>query len=113
MKVRTTRRAQADLDAIFAYLDERAPAAALSVKSTIERRISLLAAFPRMAPETDVPGIYELTVIATLTKSIMRSAATTCGSCTFATRGGGRGMWAGVTIEQSKRGPQERSNIRD
>ena len=63
MKVRYTRRAQADIDAIFAYLDARAPAAALSVKRTIEGRISLLAAFPRIAPETDVPGIYELTII--------------------------------------------------
>jgi len=63
MKVRYTRRAQADLDAIFAYLDARAPAAAILVKSTIERRISRLEAFPRMAPETDVPGVHELTIV--------------------------------------------------
>jgi plasmid stabilization system protein ParE len=63
MKVRYTWRAQADLDAIFVYLDERAPAAALLVKSTIERRISRLEAFPRMAPETDVPGVHELTIV--------------------------------------------------
>jgi plasmid stabilization system protein ParE len=63
MKVRYTPRAQADLEAIFAYLDARAPAAALSVKSTIERRIAQLETFPFMAPETDLPGIRELTII--------------------------------------------------
>jgi toxin ParE1/3/4 len=63
MKVRYTRRAQADLEAIFAYLDARAPAAALSVKSTIERRIAQLETFPLMAPETDLPGVHELTII--------------------------------------------------
>jgi plasmid stabilization system protein ParE len=63
MKVRYTPRAQADLEAIFAYLDARAPAAALSVKSTIGRRIAQLETFPFMAPETDLPGIRELTII--------------------------------------------------
>lgn len=63
MKVRYTLRAQADLDAIFTYLDARAPAAAQSVKTMIERRIALLAEFPRMAPETDQPGVYELTIV--------------------------------------------------
>jgi hypothetical protein len=55
MKVRYTRRAQADLEAIFAYLDARAPAAALSVKSTIERRIAQFETFPLMAPERIYP----------------------------------------------------------
>jgi len=63
MRVRYTLRAQADLDAIYTYLDTRAPAAAQSVKSVIERRIALLADFPHMAPETDVPGVYELTAV--------------------------------------------------
>lgn len=63
MRVRYTLRAQADLDAIYAHLDARAPAAALSVKAIIERRISVLADFPRLAPETDQPGVHELTIV--------------------------------------------------
>lgn len=63
MRVRYTLRAQADLDAIFTYLDARAPVAAQSVKSIIERRIALLAEFPHIAPETDQTGVYELTIV--------------------------------------------------
>jgi addiction module RelE/StbE family toxin len=63
MKVRYTLRAQADLDAIYTYLDRRAPAAARSVKELIERRIARLADFPFMAPETDEKGIRELTIV--------------------------------------------------
>ena len=63
MKVRYTRRAQADLDAIFSYLDAQAPAAAQSVKSLIERRIALLGDHPLIAPATDLHGVYELSVI--------------------------------------------------
>ena len=63
MRVRYTLRAQADLDAIFAYLDQRSPAAALSVKALIERRIATLADFPLAAPATDDPGVRELTIV--------------------------------------------------
>jgi plasmid stabilization system protein ParE len=63
MKVRYTPRAKADLDAIFQHLDARAPAAAQSVKSTIERRIAWLADFPLIAPATDQAGVYELTIV--------------------------------------------------
>lgn len=63
MKVRYTPRAQADLDAIFMYLDQRAPAAALSVKELLERRIASLANFPLAAPVTDEPDVRELTVV--------------------------------------------------
>ncbi len=63
MRVRYTLRAQSDLDAIYAYIDQRAPAAARSVKELIERRIARLADFPFMAPETDEPGIRELTIL--------------------------------------------------
>jgi toxin ParE1/3/4 len=63
MRIRYTRRALSDLDAIYAYLDQRSPAAARSVKGLIERRISWLADFPLMAPETDEPGIRELSII--------------------------------------------------
>ena len=63
MIVRYALRAQADLDAIYTYVDDRAPVAAQSVKTLIERRIALLAEFPRIAPETDQPGVYELTIV--------------------------------------------------
>jgi plasmid stabilization system protein ParE len=63
MKIRSTLRAQADLDEIYTYLDAGAPAAAQSVKALIEQRISLLADFPHMAPETDQPGVYELSIL--------------------------------------------------
>jgi len=63
MKVRYTPRARADLNDIFSYLDVTAPAAAQAIKNTIERRIALLADFPRIAPETKLRGVYELTII--------------------------------------------------
>jgi addiction module RelE/StbE family toxin len=63
MRVRYTPQAQNDLDTIYNYLDEKAPAAALAVKDLIERRISSLADFPLMAPATDEPGIRELTIV--------------------------------------------------
>lgn len=63
MRVRYTLRAHGDLDAIYRYLDERSPTAAHSVKALIERRIASLADFPQMGPETDEPGIRELTIV--------------------------------------------------
>ena len=63
MKVRYTLRAQADLDSIFTYLDERAPMAARAVKALLERRIASLADFPLAAPRTDEPGVRELTIL--------------------------------------------------
>jgi toxin ParE1/3/4 len=63
MRVRYTLQAQRDLDRIFAYLDQRSPAAAQSVKISIERRIGRLADFPFMAPTTDESGIYELSIV--------------------------------------------------
>jgi plasmid stabilization system protein ParE len=54
MRVRYTPRAHADLAAIFDYLDARSPAAAQSVKTTIERRIALLTDFSNIAPETEL-----------------------------------------------------------
>lgn len=63
MRVRYTLRAQADLDAIYTYLDQRTPSAALSVKELIERRIASLADFPFAAPATDQPDVRELTIV--------------------------------------------------
>ncbi len=63
MRIRYTLRARADLDAIYVYLDQQAPAAAQSVKTRIERRITQLADFPLMAPATDESGVFELTLV--------------------------------------------------
>ena len=63
MRIRYTLRAQNDLEAIYQYLDQRSPAGARSGKRAIERRIRLLAAIPFIAPATDEPGVYELTII--------------------------------------------------
>jgi toxin ParE1/3/4 len=63
MRVRYTLRAQSDIDAIYTFLDQRTPTAAQAVKNLIERRISRLADFPFIAPATDEPGIYELTIV--------------------------------------------------
>ena len=63
MKVRYTLRAQADLNSIFTYLDERAPMAARAVKALLERRIASLADFPLAAPRTDEPSVRELTIL--------------------------------------------------
>jgi toxin ParE1/3/4 len=63
MRIRYTPRAQSNLRAIYHYLDQRSPAAAQSVKNSIERRIASLADFPLMAPVTDESDIYELTIV--------------------------------------------------
>jgi toxin ParE1/3/4 len=63
MKVRYTRRAAQDLEAIFSYLDARAPAAARSVKALIELRISRLAEFPRVGRVLNETGVRELVVV--------------------------------------------------
>ena len=63
MRIRYTDRAFADFDAIYSYLDERAPVAALAVKASIQRSINRLAEFPLIAPLTDEPGVHELTLV--------------------------------------------------
>jgi toxin ParE1/3/4 len=63
MKVRYTLRARGDLAAIYAYLDERSPMGARAVKARIARRIAQLADFPFIAPVTEAPDIYELTLL--------------------------------------------------
>ena len=63
MRVQYTLQAQADLDAIYTYLDERNPAAAQSVKDLIEQRIRALGKFPRMAPATNETGVLELSIV--------------------------------------------------
>jgi toxin ParE1/3/4 len=63
MKLRYTRRARDDLQAIYDYLDQVSPFGAKSVKQTLERRIRLLGDIPFMAPATDEPGVFELSIV--------------------------------------------------
>jgi toxin ParE1/3/4 len=63
MRIRYTLQAQGDLDSIYAYLDQRSPVAAQSVKNLLQRRIAALADFPFMAPRTREKGIFELTIV--------------------------------------------------
>ena len=53
MKVRYTPRARADLEAIYDYIDQRNPKAALAVKSRIQRAINSLSDLPLIGRPTD------------------------------------------------------------
>jgi toxin ParE1/3/4 len=59
MRLRYTLRAQADLEAIFDYLDQAAPLTAAALRAEITKRVTLLLAFPLMAPATEIPGVRE------------------------------------------------------
>ena len=61
MKIEYTRRAEADLDAIFNYLNQRNPEEATTVLTTIRRRAKLRN-FPLMAPQSKRPGVRCLTI---------------------------------------------------
>lgn len=63
MRIRYTVRARADLAEIRSYLLERNPRAAAAVMAAIRQRISWLADFPLMAPETDEPGVRALPLV--------------------------------------------------
>jgi addiction module RelE/StbE family toxin len=60
MRIRYTPRAQADLDSIFSYLDERSPAAAVHVKRVIQHLVAGLVDFPGVGSSTDVRGVRAL-----------------------------------------------------
>ncbi len=62
MRVRYTRRAFADREEIFEYIEKRNPDSARAVKADIVKAIRRLEQFPRSAPATDEPGIFELVV---------------------------------------------------
>jgi plasmid stabilization system protein ParE len=62
MRVRYTLRSFADREEIFGYIDKRSPSGARAVKRDIVRAIRRLEQFPRSAPATDEPGVYELIV---------------------------------------------------
>jgi plasmid stabilization system protein ParE len=62
MRVRYSKRAFADREAIFQYLNELSPQGARSVKQSLVYAIRLLGLHPYMGPPTDFPGVRELNV---------------------------------------------------
>ena len=52
MKIRFTRRAAADLDAVLTYVDRRSLRAAQNVKARLQAVINLLVEHPRLGPLT-------------------------------------------------------------
>ena len=62
MKVRLTRRARADLDAAFSYLDAQNSDAAVELVNRIEGLIGALIAQPALGHPTSPPGRYVITV---------------------------------------------------
>jgi toxin ParE1/3/4 len=57
VSVRYTRDALSDIDQILSYLNERSPAAAVSVADAIGTVVARLEHFPESAPETEIPGL--------------------------------------------------------
>jgi plasmid stabilization system protein ParE len=62
VRVRYTRRAAADLEAIYDYIDERSPSAARAVKRFIKTRIEMLADYPFAAPAAGESDTRELSM---------------------------------------------------
>jgi plasmid stabilization system protein ParE len=62
MRIRYTLRAFADREELFNYIGRRSPDGARAVKRDIDRAIRRLELFPRSAPATDEPEVYELIV---------------------------------------------------
>ena len=62
MRIRYTRRAFRDREAIYDYLDERSPKGAINVQRAILHAIRALEAFPRLGQLTEVADVYQLTV---------------------------------------------------
>ena len=62
MRVRYTRRAFTDREAIYNYLDERSPKGAVSVQRAIDHTIRALEAYPRLGQLTNFADIHELAV---------------------------------------------------
>ncbi len=63
MRVRYTPRAAADLEAIYEYIDQRSPAAALAVKRFIKEKIDSLGDFPFAAPTSGELDVFELSMV--------------------------------------------------
>lgn len=63
MRIRYALRARADLEAIMKFYQTRNPAVGSAILASIERRIAWLSEFPLMAPETEEPGVHELSIV--------------------------------------------------
>jgi addiction module RelE/StbE family toxin len=63
MRIRYSRRAQTDLDAIFSYLNERSPEAASSTLKTIREQIARLGDFPLSAESSKIAGVRGLIIL--------------------------------------------------
>ncbi len=63
MRIRYTRKALAQLDDIYAFIEARNPRAAYAVNAHIKRAIGRLARFPRSGPQTDIAQIRVLPVV--------------------------------------------------
>jgi plasmid stabilization system protein ParE len=57
MKVRYTRTALAEIEALFSYIEQNNPEAAAGVVHAIERTIARLAEFPQSAVATNIPDV--------------------------------------------------------
>lgn len=62
MRVRFTLHALAQLDRIFAYINERNPPAARIIKARILTKISRLAKYPHSATATSTEGVRMLAI---------------------------------------------------
>ncbi len=62
MKVRYTRRAFNDREAIYDFLEERSPNGATNVQHAILDAIHALTSYPRLGQRTEFADVYELTV---------------------------------------------------
>jgi plasmid stabilization system protein ParE len=58
MKTRLTSTARAEIDDILSHIADDNPAAAHDVSVALYETIARLGQFPRLAAETDVPGVY-------------------------------------------------------
>jgi toxin ParE1/3/4 len=63
VKIRYTRKALAQLDQIYSFIEAHNPRAAKSVNIRIKRAIGRLAGFPYSCRETDRPGIRVLPIV--------------------------------------------------
>jgi len=62
VKIVYTRKALAQIDQIYSYIEQRDPTAALKVETRIKRSIDRLAHRPYSARPSDRPGVRVLTV---------------------------------------------------
>ena len=63
MRIRYTRRAAADLDAILRYIDERSPVGARRVKARLKAVIDLLAEQPHIGRPTSRGDVRRVIVL--------------------------------------------------